>query len=151
MGGRDSCSTDTLPPLLTRVGRRRKRVWLGSRIDFLGQTGTHVAITAWSTMFSFFPSLFLLAFLFFSPFLSPCFFLVFLSFVLLHPCSSLSDLLVSFVFCFTSEFIFLLSILSFSWSFLCCCVLVPGTLALRKLDPYLRLLFVLSIPLSYSL
>ena len=32
-------------------------MWLGSRNDFLGQTGTHVTITVWSTMLFFFPLL----------------------------------------------------------------------------------------------
>ena len=35
-------------------------MWLGSRTDFLGQTGTHVTITALSTMFYFSPCLSLL-------------------------------------------------------------------------------------------
>ena len=37
-------------------------MWLGSRIGFLAETGTDVTITAWSTIFFFAPSIFLLAF-----------------------------------------------------------------------------------------
>ena len=48
-------------------------MWLGSLIDFLGQTGTHVTITAWSTMFSFPPHYqSLLAFCLVAPFVSVC-------------------------------------------------------------------------------
>ena len=100
-------------------------MWLGSRVDFLGQTGTHVTTTAWNTMFYFFPLL--SSFLVFAlslpslPFPSPpsaCRHLPLLrvassmprlsvlpEYVCFSP-SSLSDLLASFVLCFISEVIF---------------------------------------------
>ena len=42
-----------MTPRLMRVGRRRQRVWLGSRIGSPAETGTHVTVTAWSTLFLF--------------------------------------------------------------------------------------------------
>ena len=78
-------------------------LWLGSRIDFLGQMGTHVTITAWGTMlicspFSL-PSCFL-------PCLSLCFLSpprrpyagMLLSFVLLRPCSRYLSFLSTYDF-----------------------------------------------------
>ena len=84
-----------MAPLLTRVGRRRQRVWLGSRVGFLGQTGTHVPITAWSTTLSFGPLLssFMLFCLvsprcFLSPPRRPCGGICLIS-VLLRPCGGI--------------------------------------------------------------
>ena len=87
------------------TGRRRQRVWLGSPIPFLGQTGTQVTITAWSTLLSSFPpSLFLFAFIL------PCFPLSFLfppcrphagifhSIVLLRPCGRCLFFLSTYAF-----------------------------------------------------
>ena len=49
---------------------------------------------------------------------------------------SLSDILVLRVFCFITGFMFvLLCFVVIFWSCLCCCALVPGTLAFYLLDP----------------
>ena len=57
----------TLDTAFDESRRRRQRVWLGLRIVFQAETGTHVTITAWNVIFSFLPPLFLLAFCLVSP------------------------------------------------------------------------------------
>ena len=148
-------STDTFylaPPWTQVVGRRRQRVCLSPKIALLGQTGSHVTITVWSTMFPFSPLLpsFILAFFLPSlPCLSLCFLSpprrpyagIFLSFVLLRPVrqlyvlpeyvcfpsmiinSSLSDLVALFFYAPLSFCSYLYALVLL----VCCCVLTSLT------------------------
>ena len=128
-----------MTPLLTRVGTRRQRVWLGSRIVFLAETRTQVAIAVWPGYYRRLEYDFL-----FSPVSLPSYFFAWslpllhftsppslcryvplrrvsspvqrLSAPLKYVCfpsnnsnSSLSDLLASFILCFVSYFYFVLS------------------------------------------
>ena len=149
-------------------------VIIGFRIDFLAETGTKYTITAWSTVFSFPPfflfSSFLLLML---PCISLCFLSpprgpyagIFLSFVLLRPCSSYMSLIGSVcfpyiirvliaplfillrlayqVFCFISRLVLIF------WFFLWCCVLFyPVRCHFTCLTHELAVIFVFGLPLS---
>ena len=140
-------------------------VIIGFRIDFLAETGTKYTITAWSTVFSFPPfflfSSFLLLML---PCISLCFLSpprgpyagIFLSFVLLRPCSSYMSLigsvcfpyiipgtsinstLIYFIASCVPGILFHFTIINSSYFLIFLVVLrslLPGTLPFHLLDP----------------
>ena len=149
---------DCYQVLLTRVGRRRQKVWLGSRIKMLAETDIHVIslLPPGVRYLSFPPSLFLLDFCLLSlclfPFPCPtslCRYLPLLR--VASPVQQLTTAIINSMFsCFPSaraicimfNFNTILLYCLFICMFLSCCVtrtavcvLVPGTLAFHLLDP----------------
>ena len=68
------------------------------------------------------------------------------------PSGSLPELLASFVFYFISErrFVYIVFLYLFFRSCLCCCVIVPGTLAFHLLDTWICVVFFVSLCLTVS-